>query len=395
MEFRVLGPLEVVVEGRPVVDRVPASARPPRAPPAPRERGARVGADRRGAVGRGRPGQRGQDGGVPRLQAPRGPGARPSRGGDVRRRGDGAGRLRAPRRARPGRRRAVRAPRGGGPGATRRRPRGARERLAEALALWRGEPYADVAYEAFAQQEIRRLDELRLGALEDRIAADLACGDHGAVVGELERLVGEQPLRERARGQLMLALYRGGRQGDALRVYGEGRRLLSEELGIDPSPELQQLEACDPPPGRPARRDRPGAAGPPQPVQGAAAVRGGRQRGLLRPRGARRPAARAAGARRARRRPAGGRRPERERQVERRPGRSAARRPRRCAPGVGRLVDRGDAPRRPSLPRAPRGARGGRPPAAGARERPGATRPATAAACSPRSSRRGRRACSS
>ena len=147
-------------------------------------------------------------------------------------------------------------------------PAAARQHLAEALALWRGEPYADVAYEAFAQQEIRRLDELRLGALEDRIAADLACGNHGAVVGELERLVGEQPLRERARGQLMLALYRGGRQGDALRVYGEGRRLLSEELGIDPSPELQQLEAAI------LRQDArlaatgPGPSGPRNPYKG-------------------------------------------------------------------------------------------------------------------------------
>jgi DNA-binding SARP family transcriptional activator/ABC-type glycerol-3-phosphate transport system substrate-binding protein len=121
--------------------------------------------------------------------------------------------------------------------------RGARDHLRAALALWRGEPFDDLAYEAFVQPEVRRLGDLRLGALEDRIAADLACGAHAAVVGELPGLVAENPLRERMRGQLMTALYRAGRQADALRVYGEGRRVLSEELGIDPSPELQQLEA--------------------------------------------------------------------------------------------------------------------------------------------------------
>ncbi len=122
-------------------------------------------------------------------------------------------------------------------------PLAARDRLRTALALWRGEPFDDLAYEAFVQPEVRRLGDLRLGALEDRIAADLGCGDHAAVVGELEGLVAEYPLRERMRGQLMTALYRAGRQADALRAYGEGRRVLSEELGIDSSPELQQLEA--------------------------------------------------------------------------------------------------------------------------------------------------------
>jgi predicted ATPase/DNA-binding SARP family transcriptional activator len=113
--------------------------------------------------------------------------------------------------------------------------------LAEALALWRGPPLADFSYEGWAQAPIGRLEELRLSALEDRIEADLACGRHGELVGELESLIAEHPLRERLRGQLMLALYRGGRQADALEAYQAARRTLLEELGIDPGPELQDL----------------------------------------------------------------------------------------------------------------------------------------------------------
>jgi predicted ATPase/DNA-binding SARP family transcriptional activator len=113
--------------------------------------------------------------------------------------------------------------------------------LAEALDLWRGPPLADFAYEAWAQAAIGRLEELRLSALEDRIEADLACGHHSELVGELEALIAEQPLRERLRGQLMLALYRGGRQADALDAYQAARRALVEELGIEPSPDLQSL----------------------------------------------------------------------------------------------------------------------------------------------------------
>ncbi len=118
----------------------------------------------------------------------------------------------------------------------------AAKRLQAALALWRGAAYAEIADESFAQPEIRRLEELRLRAIEDRIEADLALGRHHDVIGELETLVAADPLRERLRGQLMTALYRAGRQAEALRTYQEGRRLLSEELGIDPSPELQRLE---------------------------------------------------------------------------------------------------------------------------------------------------------
>jgi DNA-binding SARP family transcriptional activator len=119
---------------------------------------------------------------------------------------------------------------------------GARDLLAGALALWRGEALADVAYAELAQAAIRRLDGLRLGAQEDRLEAELELGGHTAVIGELEALVAVNPLRERLRGLLMLALYRAGRQAEALRVAGDGRRLVSDELGIDPSPELLVLE---------------------------------------------------------------------------------------------------------------------------------------------------------
>ena len=111
----------------------------------------------------------------------------------------------------------------------------------EALALWRGPALADFRYEPWAQAEGARLDELRLAAVEKRIEADLAAGRHAQLVSELESLVREQPLRERLRAQLMLALYRSGRQADALALYQETRRLLVEELGIEPGPELQEL----------------------------------------------------------------------------------------------------------------------------------------------------------
>jgi DNA-binding SARP family transcriptional activator len=114
--------------------------------------------------------------------------------------------------------------------------------LREALALWRGQALADIAYEPFAQAEIQRLEELRLAALERRIQADVEAGRHGAVVGELERLVAEQPLRERLRSLLMLALYRSGRQADALAAYQAARATLVDELGLEPGPALQELE---------------------------------------------------------------------------------------------------------------------------------------------------------
>ena len=120
----------------------------------------------------------------------------------------------------------------------------AAETFHAALELWRGPALADVAYEDFAQGEIARLDELRLVALEGRIEAELRLGRHGALVAELESLVAENRLRERFRGQLMLALYRSGRQADALTAYRDARETLLEELGLEPSTELRELQAA-------------------------------------------------------------------------------------------------------------------------------------------------------
>ena len=118
----------------------------------------------------------------------------------------------------------------------------ASERLRDALSLWRGPALADFAYESFAQAAIARLEEIRLAALELRIDADLALGRHHELVGELDALVAEHPLRERLRTYLMTALYRSGRQAEALDAYQAARRALVDELGIDPSPALQELE---------------------------------------------------------------------------------------------------------------------------------------------------------
>jgi DNA-binding SARP family transcriptional activator len=114
--------------------------------------------------------------------------------------------------------------------------------LGRALGLWRGEPLAEFRREPFAQAAAMRIAELRLEALGQRIDADLELGKHEALVGELTALVADQPLRERPRRQLMLALYRSGRQADALLVHREGRARLVDELGIEPGRELQELE---------------------------------------------------------------------------------------------------------------------------------------------------------
>ena len=114
--------------------------------------------------------------------------------------------------------------------------------LEEALALWRGPPLVDLADAPFAQGEIARLEELHLTALELRIDGQLAAGRQAQVIGELEALVGRHPFRERLRAQLMLALYRAGRQAEALEAYRDARRALVEELGIEPSAELRELE---------------------------------------------------------------------------------------------------------------------------------------------------------
>jgi DNA-binding SARP family transcriptional activator len=142
-------------------------------------------------------------------------------------------------------------------------------RLRAALSLWRGAPLAEVAYADFAQREIARLEDLRLGVLEDRIQADLESGRHAEIVGELERLVAGEPLRERPRAQLMLALYRCGRQAEALEAYRDAHRTLSGELGIEPNRELKELESRileqDPELAPPAIPSRPR----PQPIPSA------------------------------------------------------------------------------------------------------------------------------
>ena len=115
-------------------------------------------------------------------------------------------------------------------------------KLREALALWRGPPLTDLVYEPFAAVEIARLEELRLAATQDLIDAELELGRHVDLVPELETLIQEHPFDERLRGQLMLALYRGGRQAEALDAYQTARRVLDEELGLEPGPPLRELE---------------------------------------------------------------------------------------------------------------------------------------------------------
>jgi len=116
--------------------------------------------------------------------------------------------------------------------------------LDQAMTLWHGQPLTDFRYEPFAQAEIARLEELRLACLEERNEANLALGSAGALTAELGRMVTDHPLRERLRGQLMLALYRSGRQADALEAYSEFRTTLMEELGLEPSSALRELQAA-------------------------------------------------------------------------------------------------------------------------------------------------------
>jgi YVTN family beta-propeller protein len=152
--------------------------------------------------------------------------------------------------------------------------------LGGALALWRGPALADFAYEPFARAEIERLEELRLAALTERIEAELALGRHTEVLGELETLVARHPLHERLCGQLMLALYRSGRQAEALQRYQALRRALVEQLGIEPGRQLQALELeilnQDPSLERPAPAPR--ANGP----AAATGLRRSRRRHLVR-----------------------------------------------------------------------------------------------------------------
>lgn len=142
------------------------------------------------------------------------------------------------------------------------------DRLREALALWRGQALVDFAYEPWAQAEIGRLQELRLDALQDRVEADLALGRAAELIAELEALVIEHPLRERLRGQLMLALYRSGRQADALAAYRAARETFVDELGIEPGPALRRLERAvlDQDPALDARTVDPPVAAPGRPT---------------------------------------------------------------------------------------------------------------------------------
>src|SRR5581483_6654648 len=118
----------------------------------------------------------------------------------------------------------------------------AAQKLRQALALWRGPALADFVYEPFAQAAIARLEELRTLAIERRIEADLELGQHAELVPELEELVAQHPLQERLRAQLMVALYRSGRQADALAAYDATRNVLVKELGLEPGPALQALQ---------------------------------------------------------------------------------------------------------------------------------------------------------
>ncbi len=235
MDFRLLGPLEVFADRAPL--QIAAGKQrallailllqrePHRVPRA----------DRRRSLGRGRAGLGPEDGADPRLAAAEGASRAaaahasprlPARG---RRRRARPGPLRALGRRRPA-------------GALAGRCRGRRESCwASALALWRGPALAEFS-EPFARHEGARLEELRLAALEWRIEADLALGHHRDVVGELETLIAEHPLRERLRSQHMLALYRSGRHAEALASYQAFRRTLADELGIEPSASLRELE---------------------------------------------------------------------------------------------------------------------------------------------------------
>lgn len=154
------------------------------------------------------------------------------------------------------------------------RPEEASRSLRSGLDLWRGEPLAGIG-EPFAVSHRRALEESRLGAIEAWADAELALGRHDPLVGALERIIADEPYRERPRAQLMLALYRSGRQADALEVYRQTRRTLAEELGIEPGKELQTLEQAilrhD------SSLDRPRAATPPRPAEGP-----GRRRTSLR-----------------------------------------------------------------------------------------------------------------
>src|SRR5205823_2920301 len=169
----------------------------------------------------------------------------------------------------------------------------AAERFREALSLWRGPTLAGLQLESRGRDEVAQLDELRLAALMDRIDCDLALARHERVLGELNVLVREHPLRERLRAQQMLALYRADRQAEALEAYAEARRTLVDDLGIEPSEALQRLQQAilrhdqtlETPAGTAAVNGlAPGAAAPPPPASSTAAASDeGRTRRRFRP----------------------------------------------------------------------------------------------------------------
>ena len=275
VEFGILGPLAVWTDGRELALGAPKQrALLARAAAAPQR--ARADRDaRRRALGRAAAGDRGQ--GACRSTS-RSSARRSARASSRRGR---SGYLAAGRARRARRSSAFEELLGRGRRAARRGRRGARrgECCAEALGLWRGPALADFRYEAFARDEIGRLEELRLVALEQRLEADLALGRHAEVVPELEALVREHPLRESLRGLLMLALYRSGRQADALAAYQDARAALVDELGLDPGESLQQLEQAillhDPSLELPVAAAPPA---PPPPCRGAPEARADRRR---------------------------------------------------------------------------------------------------------------------
>src|SRR5262249_11870832 len=137
-------------------------------------------------------------------------------------------------------------------------------RLRDALELWRGPPLADLTATGFVDTEVERLEELRLLALMERIDADLALGHDAELIPEIRKLVGLHPMRERLRAQVMVALYRSGRQAESLDVYRAASRTLREELGLEPGPELRELERMV------LRHDPTLEAGAPTPERGEA-----------------------------------------------------------------------------------------------------------------------------
>ena len=172
------------------------------------------------------------------------------------------------RAGRAGRRPLRAAPRGGRAALDAGDPAAAAERLREALALWRGPPLSDLAYEGFAQPEIARLEEERLAALEDRIEADLALGRHAALVPELEAEVARHPLRERLRAQLMTALYGAGRQAEALEAFHDAAPHATRRARHRAGPGAARAPRGDPAPG-PRAAARASVAAPPRRARGS------------------------------------------------------------------------------------------------------------------------------